>query len=320
VKQANSLIGSAIERVEDLRFLRGKGLYVADIARPGQLHAVILRSSVAHGRIERIDKRAALALPGMHAVITAADLGSPMPTIPVRLQPLPELEPFRQPMLAGDKVRYVGEPIAVLVAESPAIAEDAADLVRLEIESLPAIAGRAQAEAAAALLFEAHGSNAAITWLASKGDAERSFAAADYRRRETFTIQRHAALFMEPRGFVAEWDAAAGRLTLWGAAKVAWTNRRFLAAAMGLPESAIDMIEVDVGGGFGSRGEFYPEDFLIPAASRLLKRPVKWIEDRREHLMCANHARDVECDIEIAATREGRLLGLRGTCWADIGA
>ena len=320
MKQANSLIGSAIERVEDLRFLRGKGLYVADIARPGQLHAVILRSSVAHGRIERIDKRAALALPGMHAVITAADLGSPMPTIPVRLQPLPELEPFRQPMLAGDKVRYVGEPIAVLVAESPAIAEDAADLVRLEIESLPAIAGRAQAEAAAALLFEAHGSNAAITWLASKGDAERSFAAADYRRRETFTIQRHAALFMEPRGFVAEWDAAAGRLTLWGAAKVAWTNRRFLAAAMGLPESAIDMIEVDVGGGFGSRGEFYPEDFLIPAASRLLKRPVKWIEDRREHLMCANHARDVECDIEIAATREGRLLGLRGTCWADIGA
>ena len=320
MRQANSLIGSAIERVEDLRFLRGKGLYVADLVRPGQLHAVILRSPVAHGLIRQIDKKAALALPGMHAVITAADLGSPMPTIPVRLQPLPDLEPFRQPMLATDKVRYVGEPIAVLVADSPAIAEDAADLVRLEIESLPAIAGRAQAEAAAALLFEAHGSNAAITWLATKGDAERSFAAADYRRRETFTIQRHAALFMEPRGFVAEWDAAAGRLTLWGAAKVAWTNRRFLAAAMGLAESAIDMIEVDVGGGFGSRGEFYPEDFLIPAASRLLKRPVKWIEDRREHLMCANHARDVECDIEVAATRDGRLLGLRGTCWADIGA
>ena len=320
VRPVNSLIGSAIERVEDLRFLRGKGTYVADVHRPGQLHAAILRSPVAHGRIRAIDKNAALKRAGVRAVITATDLGPCVPTIPVRLQPLPELEPFRQPMLAFEKVRYVGEPIAVIVAESAAIAEDALELVRLEIERLPAVVSRADAEGPAALLFEAHGSNLAITWIVTKGDAAAAFAAADYRRRERFTVQRHAALFMEPRGLVAEWNEAAGRLTVWGAAKVAWTNRRFLAAAMGIEEFAIDMIEVDVGGGFGSRGEFYPEDYLIPVAARRLDRPVKWIEDRREHLMSANHARDVECEIEIAATREGRILALRGTISADIGA
>jgi carbon-monoxide dehydrogenase large subunit len=316
----NSLIGSPVERVEDLRFLRGRGTYVSDIVRPGQLHAAILRSTVAHGRIRSIDSGPARALAGVHAVITARDLGAQVPCVPLRLQPLPQLEPFRQPMLADTKVRYVGEPVAVIIAESPGIAEDALDLVRLDIESLPAIANRTQAEAEAAILFEDHGSNRVITWKATRGDAATAFLGADYVRRETFKIQRHAAMFMEPRGFVAEWDAASGRVTIWGAAKVAFTNRRFLAAAMGIAESAIEMIEVDVGGGFGSRGEFYPEDFLIPAASRLVGRPVKWIEDRREHLLSANHARDIECDIEIAATRDGRLLGLRGQCWADIGA
>jgi aerobic carbon-monoxide dehydrogenase large subunit len=127
-------------------------------------------------------------------------------------------------------------------------------------------------------------------------------------------------MFMEPRGFVAEWNEAAGKLTVWGAAKTAWHNRRTLAAQLNLDVSAVDLIEVDVGGGFGSRGEFYPEDYLIPAAAKMSGRPVKWTEDRREHMMTANHARDVECDIEIAATKDGRFLGLRGQVWADLGA
>ena len=190
----------------------------------------------------------------------------------------------------------------------------------LDIETLPAIVGRASAEAAPSLLFEVHKSNVAIAWQARKGDAGKAFAEAAYTRRERFYVQRHAAMFMEPRGFVAEWDAAAGKLTVWGAAKVAWTNRKILAAAMGLSESAIELIEVDVGGGFGSRGEFYPEDFLIPFAARHVGRPVKWIEDRREHMMCANHARDIECEVEIAATRDGKILGLRGHSWSDNGA
>jgi aerobic carbon-monoxide dehydrogenase large subunit len=320
MKSRNSYIGQPIERTEDLRFLRGRGTYVADVNRPGQLYAVILRSSVAHGKINAIDVSRAMQLPGVRHVVVGADLGTVVPRIPLRLQPLPQLEVFHQPMLADGKVRYVGEPIAVVLADTPGIAEDALDHIDLDIEPLPAITNREQAAAMPAVLFEDHGSNAAITWKAFKGDADAAFASADYTRRETFKVQRHAAMFMEPRGFVAEWNADAGKLTVWGAAKTAWYNRRVLAAALGLEVEAVDLIEVDVGGGFGSRGEFYPEDYLIPAAAKLVGRPVKWTEDRREHMMTANHARDIECDVEIAVSSDGRFLALRGQAWADIGA
>ncbi|MCZ6849886.1 MAG: xanthine dehydrogenase family protein molybdopterin-binding subunit [Alphaproteobacteria bacterium] len=320
MKPGNLLIGAPMERVEDPRFLRGAARFVADVNLEGQAHAVIARSSIAHGHIRAIETGDALAIPGVRAVITAHDLGPEVPVIPLRLQPLAALEPFRQPMLAHGKVRFVGEPLAVIVADSPQIAEDALERIGVEIEPLPAIVDRAHAEAGETVLFEDHGSNVAIRWTAMRGDAERAFANADYVRRETFRIQRHAALFMEPRGLVAQWDATARKLTLWGAAKVVFANRRILAASMGLTEQQIEMIEVDVGGGFGSRGEFYPEDFLIPFAARLLNRPVKWIEDRREHLMTANHARETECEVEIAATTDGRILGLRGRSWTDNGA
>lgn len=320
MKSSNSYIGLPMERVEDLRMVRGRGTYVADVNRPGQLYAVILRSSVAHGKIKSIDAARALDLPGVHRVLTGRDLGEVVPRIPLRLQPLPQLERFHQPTLADGKVRYVGEPVAVVIAESAAIAEDALDLIDIDIETLPAIASREQAEAMPSVLFEEHGSNVAITWEAFKGDAAEAFKTAEYVRRERFKIQRHAAMFMEPRGFVAEWNEAAGKLTVWGAAKTAWHNRRVLAAALGLEVEAVDLIEVDVGGGFGSRGEFYPEDYLIPAAAKIVQRPVKWTEDRREHMMSANHARDIECDVEMAVTRDGRFIGLRGQAWADIGA
>jgi len=320
VSPPNRLIGSALERVEDLRLLRGRGQFVADINRPNQLHAAILRSSVAHGLLRGIDTVAALKLDGVQVVLTARDLGHPVPRLPIRLQPLPELEPFCQPMLADEKVRYVGEPVAVVVAESPAIAEDALDLIEIEIDPLTAITSRDQAEAAETLLFPEHLSNVSMRWNAVKGDAGTAFETADYTRRETFAVQRHAALFMEPRGFVAEWDASAEKLTVWGAAKVAFANRKILAATMGLDLDQIDMIEGDVGGSFGSRGEFYPEDFLVPFASRHIGRPVKWVEDRYEHLMAANHARQIECDVAIAATRDGKILALRGTNWTDNGA
>ena len=320
MRPANSFIGSPIERIEDLRFLRGRGTYVSDLTRPNQLHAVILRSPEAHGHLRAVDATRALAHPGVHAVITAADLGANVPRIPLRLQPLPELEPFHQPMLAHDKVRYVGEPIAVVIAETAGIAEDALDLIDLRIDPLPAITDKASADAAASVLFEAHGSNRAMVWTATRGDAEAAFASADLILKHSFKVQRHAAMFMEPRGFIAEWNPQTQKLTVWGAAKVAWTNRRILATAMEIPEDSVELIEVDVGGGFGSRGEFYPEDYLIPAASRIVGRPIKWTEDRREHLMSANHARDIECDVEMAVASDGKILGLRGMAFADIGA
>ncbi len=314
----NLLIGSPIERVEDARMLRGRGQYVADVNFEDQLHAVILRSSIAHGRILSVDTQDAIAMPGVHCVITAGDLGDAVPVIPLRLQPLAELEPFRQPMLANGKVRYVGEPMAVVVADTPQQAEDALDFIHFEIEPLPAIIDRETAESGVARVFDEHDSNVALRWTATRGDVEAAFAAADYVRRETFRVQRHAALFMEPRGFVAKWHD--DTLSVWGAAKVAFANRKILAGALKLSEQQLNLIEVDVGGSFGSRGEFYPEDYLIPFAARQVNRPVKWIEDRRDHLMTANHAREAECTVEIAATSDGKILGLKGQAWTNNGA
>jgi len=320
MRTVNSLIGSPIQRLEDLRFLRGRGQYVDDLARSDMLHAAILRSSVAHGRIRAIDVSRAGALAGVHGVITAKDMGNRVPRVPMRLQPLPDFEPFAQPVMAESKVRYVGEAIALVLADTPAIAEDALALIEVEIEPLPAVADHHASARDASLLFEKTGTNRAITFRAVRGDAAAAFASAPYIRRERLRTQRHMALPMEPRGLLAEWDAARERLTLYGGAKVLFFNRRTLAKAMSLPESAIDIVENDVGGGFGARGELYPEDFLIPFAARLTGRPVKWTEDRREHLMCVNHAREAECDVEIACTRDGTILGLRGHAYVDVGA
>jgi carbon-monoxide dehydrogenase large subunit len=316
----NAFIGSPIERREDLRFLRGKGEYVDDLSPDGLLYAVILRSAVAHGRIVSIDISAALQIPGVHAVITAKDMPGGPPIIPMRLQPLPEFKPFEQPVLAHDKVRYVGEPMAVVLAASAAIGEDALEAIAIEIEPLPAVADWHAAKRDRSLLFEGAGSNRSLVFHAVKGDADAAFAKAPYVRRENFRVQRHFGLTMEPRGVMAEWDAARGLLTVSGAAKVPFFNRRILAKQIGLPEDAIAMVENDVGGGFGARGEFYPEDFLIPFAARRVNRPVKWIEDRRENLMAMNHAREAEVDVEIACARDGTILALRGHAHADMGA
>jgi carbon-monoxide dehydrogenase large subunit len=320
MRTVNSFIGSPIERLEDLRFLRGRGQYVGDLARAGMLHAAILRSSVAHGRIRRIDTAAARALPGVHGVITAKDIGLPMPRVPMRLQPLPDFVRFGQPVMAETKVRYVGEALALVLAQNPALAEDALALIEADIEPLPAVGDSRRSASDQALLFEEAGTNRAMTFRATRGDAAAAFQDAPYVRRETLRTARHMALPLEPRGLLAEWDAAREKLTVSGGAKVLFFNRRTLAKEMGLSESAVEYVENDVGGGFGARGEFYPEDYLIPFAARLTGRPVKWTEDRREQLMCLNHAREAECEVEIACTRDGTILGLRGHVGVDVGA
>jgi carbon-monoxide dehydrogenase large subunit len=319
-RATNALVGSPIERIEDARFLTGRGQYVDDLSFEGMLHAVIVRSPLAHGRIRSIDKSAALARPGVHAVITAADIGPSIPTIPLRQESLPAFKAFEQPVIAHDKVRYVGEPVAVVLAQTQAAAEDALDAMVLDIAALPAVVDSTTAATAKILLFESAGSNAALTLSGVRGDADVAFKNAAYSRREQFKVQRHGAVPLEPRGLLAEWSADQGRLTVYGAAKVAFVNRRVLAKQMGLPESSIRMVENDVGGGFGARGEFYPEDYLIPFAARLTGCPIKWIEDRREHLLATNHARDAECELEIACDANGTILGLRGHAFTDQGA
>jgi aerobic carbon-monoxide dehydrogenase large subunit len=309
--KGNTYVGSPIARREDWRFLRGSGIYVDDLARDGLLHAAIVRSPLAHGRIRAIDARAALELDGVHSVITAADLAAPVPVITLRAEhALPSLLPYLQPVIAGEEVRYAGEPVAVVLAASAALAEDGVGAVALDLEPLPPVVERGAAG----------GRNEMARLMAVLGDAERAFAAADYSRSERFAVQRHTAVMMEPRGLLAEWDEASGRLTVSGAAKTPFMNRRMLARQLGLEESAIAMVENDVGGGFGVRGEFYPEDFLIPFAAMRTGRAVKWIEDRREHFLASNHARDLCGEIAIACRKDGTILALKGSVQADMGA
>jgi carbon-monoxide dehydrogenase large subunit len=323
MRKHNTLIGSPVERTEDLRFLRGRGQYVGDLDRPGQWHAAIVRSSVAHGRLRAIDTADAKSLHGVRAIITARDLvrdlGGPVPKIPFR-RPSPDIAPFAQPAIASDVVRYVGEPVAMVLADSAEIAEDAVQKISVDIEQLDVVADRSASLRNGATLFEGRKDNCATKYVADIGDPDNAFRTAAYTRREQFKIHRITAMMMEPRGLLAEWDEAAGHLTVSGAAKLPFHSRRAMARMLELPETAIDYIEFDVGGGFGARGEFYPEDFLVGFAARKFGRPVKWIEDRREHFMATGHSREADCDLEIAMDKDGVILGLRGNIWVDVGA
>lgn len=319
MNENGSFVGRPIQRVEDLRLLRGKGQYVDDIEREGQLHAAVLRSSVAHGIIREIDVSAARELHGVHAVITAAHFGDVVPRIPVRLFPNEAMKPFHQPVMASDKVRFVGEPIAMVIADTPAIAEDALELIEVDIDQLPAVSQLAEGKSAAEL-FEGCADNRAFDYRVRRGDAAAVFATADYTRRERLYVHRHTGITMETRGVVSEWDPVAGKMTCWGAAKVPFANRKILATLMGLPEDSVEMIEGDAGGSFGVRGEFFPEDFLVPFAAKMLGRPVKWIEDRREHLLAVSHARDITADLAIACSKDGRILAMQAEIYVDTGA
>jgi carbon-monoxide dehydrogenase large subunit len=320
----DAYIGQSVRRIEDLRLLAGKGCYVDDLHPHGMVHAVILRSPMAHGRINAIDTAEAKAMPGVRAVFTgedvARDSGGKIPVIPLRLAPMPELVPFEQLVIALDKVRYVGEPVAIVVADTAAQAEDAADRIGLDIEPLPVVANWKAAALDESLIFEPHGTNVAITYAARKGEAKQDFGREVYVRKARFGIQRHTGITMETRGLIAEWDASREKLTVFGAAKVPFSTRAMLAPMLDLPPESIDMIENDVGGGFGVRGEFYVENFLVPYAARKLGIPVKWIEDRRENLLGSNHSREIDCELEIVCERSGRILALRGAAFVDCGA
>lgn len=317
--KTNRLVGSPVERTEDLRFLRGRGQYIGDFKLVDQQHAVIVRSSVAHGRLRGIDASAALAMPGVTAVITAKDIPSPLPVIPFR-RPNPTITPFAQPVIASDVVRYVGEPIAVILATTAEIAEDALQTVMVDIEHWPAITDHRDGPVLTPPIFPGTPNNRASLFIADKGDCEPAFRDATFTIRDRFSIQRMTAMPMETRGLVAQWDNARKHMTVSGAAKLPFFNRRALAGMLGLPETSVDYVEYDVGGGFGARGELYPEDFLVAFAARLTGKPVKWVEDRREHFMSIAHSRETYCDVELALDKDGVMLAVRGDMRIDIGA
>jgi carbon-monoxide dehydrogenase large subunit len=312
-------VGQPLPRREDARLLSGRGRYVDDVHLDGMLHAAVFRSSRAHGRILSIDVAAASAVPGVVGVFTHAEFDAVLKPIRPRIAAMPGFEHFLQLPLATDKVRYVGEPMAVVVATTPYIAEDAVSLISADIEDLPPVLNWEQAGDRSVLIHDGAGTNTTSIEV-GRGDADAAFKAAYYVRRERFTVHRHTAVPLEARGLVAVWDAAETRMTVFGITKVPFFNRTMLASMLDLPEASVVMKVADAGGGFGVRGEFYPEDFLIPALARRLDRPVKWIEDRREHFLATNHSREAACDLEIACDREGVIIGLRGEVTIDIGA
>jgi CO/xanthine dehydrogenase Mo-binding subunit len=308
------VVGIAVPRLEDPPLVRGQGLFAADVSFPGQLHMRVVRSPVAHARIVSVDTSAALLLPGVVAVWTGDDLAdiSPIDFRDDRVEPL---VPHRQPILARGRMRYVGEPVAAVFADDPYRAEDAADAVAFAFEELPPV-------------MSVDGEPVDIDGLSSEpmiveksyGNIAGALGTAHAIVAVDVCIGRHSAIPLETRGAIARHDIAADILELHGAAKVPHRNREQLAKILQRPLASIHLFEGHVGGGFGVRGELYPEDVLVCLAALRLARPVKWIEDRHEHFVAANHSRQQRHKVRAAVDREGRILGIEDDFFHDQGA
>jgi carbon-monoxide dehydrogenase large subunit len=315
-------IGSRVPRNEDPRLLRGLGCFVDDVNPAGVLHAASLRSPHAHARIISIDTARARHLPGVHLVLTAKDLGEQNQPGPL-LIPHPALtQPRTQRPLAAGEVRFVGETVAFVVADSRYLAEDAAGLIEVAYEPLPAVTDleTALAEGAARVHADVP-ANRAARFPQTAGDLDSAFRRAAHIFRERLVIERSCGSPIEARGVVAEHDRRTGVLRVWTSTQAPLPIKNGLARMLGLAEFAVEVIAPDIGGGFGTKIMlFYPEEILVPRAALRLGRPVKWTEDRREHLIAANQERGQVHHVEVAVDADGRLLGLRDHFVHDAGA
>jgi carbon-monoxide dehydrogenase large subunit len=323
-------VGRSLLRREDHRLLIGQGQFVADLVLPRMLHAVLARSPVAHARIHSVDLSQAAAAPGVVCALNGADLLRMLPPVPEGQISMPRkwmslvqhhfLSP-QQPLLAHDKVRHVGEAMAIIVAESRAQAEDAAEVARWELEELPAVVDpEAALRPDSAIVHERFGTNLIGNFSVGRGDAVAAMARAPHRLTRRFYHHRYAAVPMECRGVVSAYDKRNDTITIWSSTQVVHWVRREAAALLGLPEARVRCVALDVGGGFGGKGHVYPEDMLVTFLARQLGRPVRWIEDRREHLMSATHSRDQLHDLEVGFDDDGRILALRDDYIVDCGA
>jgi carbon-monoxide dehydrogenase large subunit len=318
--------GKPLTRNEDPRLLRGEALFVDDVQLAGMLHAAFLRSPHAHARLLSIDTAAAKARPGVVAVITAEDLGAYWQPGPLLVPPPPiEGSVFNQRCqvpLAKGKVRHLGEPIAMVIAESRYVAEDAVGDIAVEYETLPAVADLEAALAPGSpLVHDDLKDNVASHVRQARGDYAAAARAAHRIIRRRFRYDRGASIPMETRGVVAEWDRRADRLTVWDTTQAPVVIRNGLAAMLGLSERQVRVVAPNIGGGFGPKMMmFYPEEVLVPWAAKRLGRPVKWIEDRFEHFVATTHERSQIHDAEMAVDAEGRILGVRDVFLHDTGA
>ena len=315
--------GAEVKRIEDPRLLAGRGRYVDDIRLAGMLEAAFVRSSEAHALIRGIDTASARALPGVVAVLTMSDFG-PAHAGKRMLQPSPNpaiRQNITQYPLARDEVCYVGEAIALVVAENRYIAEDAAQLVQVEYDPLPAIADVRIARAPDAPKVHRGSANNLVASLAWRfGDIARAFAGAAHVLRETYVQHRGGPHSMECRGVIASYEAATDQLSLWSATQAPYNVRRFLAQYLEREESSIRVVAPDVGGGFGPKAAHYPEELVLALATLALERPIKWIEDRREHFLTATQQRDQIWEMEVAVAADARVLGIRGAVLHENGA
>jgi carbon-monoxide dehydrogenase large subunit len=314
--------GAQVLRVEDQRLLTGNGRYVDDLRVPGVLHAAFVRSAYAHARIRGIDTAEAAAQPGVTAVYTAADFGTLASTampdmVPVNLVK----QPINYQPLAHDEVAHVGVPVAVVIADSRARAEDAAALIMVDYDVLPALVDWQRAlDADAPRVHMASPDNLVAQLNSRFGPVDEIFASAPHVFRETFTTHRGGCHSMEGRGVVASVDPATDQLTVWSSTQVPHMIRRLIAAHLGRDERSVRVIAPDVGGGFGPKCSLYPEEMVVTLAAIKLQRPVKWFEDRSEHFLATTQQRDQAWTLEVAADEDGRLLAVRGECLHDNGA
>ncbi len=312
-------IGAALPRAEDGRFLKGDARYVGDLKLPEMLHAAFVRSPYAHGRLLAVDTATALARPGVRAVLTGADVAPLVDPFPLMGRDMEIVTAAIHPVLAGDRVRYVGEPAALVVADTAEQAVDAAEWVALEIEELPAVVDPATAESSPPLHTEAP-ANVVLRWRHAQGDVAGAFARASAVARARVRAPRLIAAPLEPRAVLAAHDLATDMLTLWLSAQDQHRQLAGLAAVLRRPRERLRVIVPDVGGAFGSKGVPQAETAAVAVAALRLGRPVRWTETRTESSLAVYQGRGVEIDAELALAADGTMLALRGRVLADLGA
>jgi carbon-monoxide dehydrogenase large subunit len=317
---AKGYVGRAMKRVEDPRLLRGAATYVDDLVLPGMLHALIVRSPHAHARVTGIRADAARAHPGVVAVLAGADVNGQVGAVPCA-DPMPDQKSPKHTVLAGERVYFVGHPVAVVVARDRAAARDAADLVEVDYEPLPAVTDMEKAVRPGATLTHPElGTNVAYRWSVASGDLEAAFRKADKILKLRMVHNRVTPMPIEPRGCVASWNMGEGTLTLWTSTQIPHLVRMLLPQVLPVPEHKVRVVAPEVGGGFGAKLNLYAEEILACHLAMRLNAPVKWIESRRENAAATIHGRDQIGDYEIAVANDGTLLAVKSHTLADLGA
>ncbi|PYS15748.1 MAG: carbon monoxide dehydrogenase [Acidobacteria bacterium] len=313
-------VGQAMKRKEDPRLVSGTSTYVDDVVLPGMLHMAVTRSMHAHARIKRIDTSKAQKLPGVVAVVTGEEVAAHCGLIPCAAS-LPNMKRAQRHLLATNKVRFVGEPVAAVVAEDKYIARDAADLIEIDYEPLPVVVDPEKAmDPASPRLYEEFSDNIAFNFFFESGNTEEAFKKADVIVKERLINQRLAPVTMEPRGVVATYRMPDNELVVWCSTQTPHGLRTLLANMLRVPENQTRVIAPEVGGGFGCKIDLYAEDGLVGYLAKKTGRPVKWIEGRRENIAATIHGRDQIDDVELALKKDGTILGMRVRAIADLGA